>query len=100
MNEKESSIRIASQTFPSFNYIQDRPIAVSASRTEQIVVVSFAVWISIALEEVSRAELLIAVIARKVLRMPCLAECSDHLTDNRLIACIAAAFLHRIDSLS
>lgn len=63
-------------------------------------IVSFAVRIAVALEEVSRAQLLIAVIAREVLRMPCLAQGCDHLTDNRLIARITASFLHRIDSLT
>lgn len=81
-------------------YIQNWTVAVSASWTEKIMIVSFAVRVAVALEEVSRAQLLIAVIARKVLRMPCLAQGCDHLTDNRLIARITTSFLHRIDSLT
>lgn len=81
-------------------YIQNRTVAVGASRTEQVVVVRLAVWIAVALEEVPRAELLVAVVARKVLRMPCLAQGCDHLTNYWLIARVAASFLHRVNSLT
>jgi hypothetical protein len=51
-------------------YIEDRCVAVSASWTEEIVIIWLAIGIAIALEEVSSAELLITVVARKMLRMP------------------------------
>lgn len=88
------------QSFVIELYIQNWTVAVSATWTEEIVVISLAVGISIALEEVSGAQFLIAVIASEVLRVPCLAQCRDHLTDDRLVACVTAAFLHRVDSLT
>lgn len=63
-------------------------------------IVSLAVRRSVALEEVPRAQLLIAVIASEVFRVPCLAQSRDHLTDDRLVACVTAALLHRVDSLT
>ena len=81
-------------------YIQNRPVAVSTPRTEQIVVIGFAVRRAFAFKEVSRAQLLVAVIASEMLWMPSLAQRRDDLTDNRLVACTAAAFLHCVDSLT
>lgn len=56
-------------------------------------IVWFAVRMTVTLEEVSRAQLLAAMIARKVLRMPGLAQCGDHLTDDRLVTSVAASLL-------
>jgi hypothetical protein len=82
------------------SYVQNGPIAVSAPRAKQVVVVSFAVWCTIALEEVSRAQLLVAVIAREMLRVPGFSQRRDNLSDNRLVAGAAAALLHSVDSLT
>lgn len=81
-------------------YIQDWTVAVSTSRAEKVVVISLAVGCSVAFEEVPRAQLLIAMVARKVLRVPCLSKRRDHLTDDRLVACIAASLLHRGNTLT
>lgn len=78
-------------------YIQNGAIAISTSRTKQIVVVLLAVGLSIALEKVARAQLLAAVAASKVLRVPGLAQGRDHLTNDRLLAGVAAALLRCCD---
>lgn len=63
-------------------------------------VIRLAVGVSIALEEVSGAQLLVAVVTCKVLRMPGLAERGNNLSDDRLVASIAASLLGGIDSLA
>lgn len=63
-------------------------------------VVQFAVRLSVALKEVPSAQLLVAVAARKVLRVPGLAQRRDHLADDRLLAGVAAALLCRRHSAS
>jgi len=80
--------------------VQDGAIAVGAPRAKQIVVVRFAIGEAVALEEIAGSQLLAAVVARKVLRMPGLAQGGDHLAHNGLLAGIAAALLHGIDSLA
>lgn len=55
---------------------------------------------AVAFEEVARAQLLRTVIARKVLRMPGLAQCRNHLANDWLVAGIAAALLRRGHSLA
>lgn len=54
---------------------------------------------AVAFEKVARAQLFLAVVARKVLWMPGLAERCDNLADNWLITGTAAALLQRIYSL-
>lgn len=76
-------------------YIQNSSVAISAPRTKQVVVVLLTVRLSVPLEEVLRAQLLVAVAASKVLRVPRLAQCRDHLTHNRLLASVAAPLLRR-----
>ena len=63
-------------------------------------VVRLAVRIAVPLEEVPRAQLLRAVIAREVLRMPSLAKGRNDLADDRLIARVAASLLGRVNSLA
>lgn len=63
-------------------------------------VVRLAVRMAVALKEVARAQLLRAVVARKVLRMPGLAQRRDHLADDRLVAGVAASLLCGGDSLA
>lgn len=60
-------------------YIEDGSVAVGAARREQVVVVGLAVGPTLALEEVPGAELLVAVGAGEVLRVPCLPQGGDHL---------------------
>jgi hypothetical protein len=81
-------------------YIQNWTVTVCASGTEKVVVVSLAIWISIAFEEVSRAKLLIAVIASEMLWMPSLAQSGDHLTHDGFVASVAATFLHSVHTLT
>lgn len=59
--------------------IQDRSVAVGASGREQVVIVRLAVWPAVALEEIPCTELLVAMCAGEVLRMPCLAQRGDDL---------------------
>lgn len=81
-------------------FIQDRPITVGTAGTEEVVVVRLAVRVAIALEEVPRAELLVAVVAREVFRVPGLAERRDDLADDRLVAGVAAALLRGVHTLA
>lgn len=81
-------------------HIQDGSIAVTAAWTEEVVIISLTIWISIALKEIPRAELLVAVIACKMLRMELLAERCDDLTYDRLLAARATSFLLCVDSLT
>ena len=80
-------------------YIQDRTVTVSTSGTEQVVVVRFAVRLPIPFEEVARPQLLGAVGAREVLRMPRLSQGGDDLPHDRLLAGVAASLLARVDPL-
>lgn len=64
---------------PSRPYVENRPVAVSAAGREQVVIVRLAVGMTLPLEEVTRAQLLVAVSAREVFRMPRLAQGSYHL---------------------
>lgn len=63
-------------------------------------VVRFTVWLTVPLKEVPRAQLLVAVIARKVLRVPRLAQRRDHLAHDRFLAGVAASLLRRRYSAS
>lgn len=63
-------------------------------------VIGLAVGVSIPLEEVPGAQLLVAVVASEVLRVPSLAEGRYNLPYDGLIACIAAPLLGGIDSLA
>lgn len=56
-------------------------------------VVLLAIRLAVALKEVLGAQLLAAVVAGKVFRVPGLAQGRDHLANNRLLAGIAAALL-------
>lgn len=77
----------------SFLYIQDGSVAVRASGTEQVVIIGLAVRVSVPLEEVPRTQLLVAVIASKVLRMPSFSKSRNHLADDRFLARVTAALL-------
>lgn len=81
-------------------YVQDRPVAVGTPGAEQIVVVGLAVRLSIPLEEVPRAQLLGAVRAGKVLRVPGLSQRGDDLSDDGLLAGVATALLAGINPLA
>lgn len=99
-HKNNRKIRERTEEFFEETYVQDRAVAVSASRAEEVVVVGLAVGLSIALEEVPRAQLLGAVGAREVLRMPGFAQGSNDLTNDGFFAGVAAAFLAGIDSLA
>jgi len=51
-------------------------------------------------EKVACAQLLGTMVARKVLRMPGLAQGRDHLANNRFVTGITAPFLGGVDSLT
>lgn len=61
-------------------------------------VVLLAVRLAVALKEVARAQLLVAVAARKVLGVPGLAQRRNDLAHNRLLARVAAALLRGGDA--
>lgn len=48
-------------------------------------IVRLAIRVTLPLEEVARAELLIAVGAREMFRMPRLAQCGNHLRSENMI---------------
>lgn len=81
-------------------FIKDGTVAVGTSRGEEVVVVRLAVGAAVALEEVPGSELLSAVGAREVLRMPRPAERRDHLSDDGFLAGVAASLLRGLDSLA
>lgn len=81
-------------------FIEDGAVAVSASRREQIMVVRLAVWSAIALEEVPRAQLLVAVGAGEVFRVPRATQRCYDLPNDRLLAGVAASLLGRLYSLA
>lgn len=56
--------------YRSVAHIQNRSIAVSTPRREQIVIIGLTIRTTVALEEVPRSELLGAVSAGEMLRMP------------------------------
>lgn len=80
-------------------YVQYGSVAVRAPGREQVVVVRFAVRPAVTLEEIACTQLLRAMRACKVLRMPCLAQRRDHLADDRLVARRAAALLSCVHAL-
>ncbi len=63
-------------------------------------VIGFAVRMPVAFEEVAGAQLLVAMGADKMLRVPGFAKGRDHLADDGLVAGAAASLLGRIDALS
>lgn len=83
-----------------YAFIQDRSIAVSASRRKEVVIIRLAVWPAVLLEEVPRAQLLGAMSASEVLRMPSAAQRCDHLSDDGFLASVAASLLGSLYSLS
>lgn len=86
--------------FPDKTYVQDRPVAVGAPGAEQVVVVGLAVRLPIALEEIPRAELLGAVRAGEVLRVPGLTQGRNDLPDDGFLAGVAAALLAGVHALT
>lgn len=66
-------------------YIKNGSIAVSAAGREQIVIIRLAIRMALSFKEVSRAQLLVAVGAREVFRMPCLTQGRYHLCKNMLL---------------
>lgn len=63
-------------------------------------VVRFAVRMTVTFEEVTGAQLLFAVTAEEVLRVPGLAQRRYHLADDRLVARITASLLGRVHTLA
>lgn len=62
-------------------------------------VVRLAVGMAVPFEEIPSPQLLVAVGAHEMFRVPCLAEGRYHLADDRLIARRTASFLSRVDAL-
>ena len=71
--------RLAPAPYPG-THIQNGPVAVVAARREEVVIVLFTVGLSIPLEEVPGADLLLAVGADEVLRVPGPPHGRHHLT--------------------
>lgn len=66
-------------------YIENRSVTISATRREQVMIVRLAVRVTLPLEEVPRAQLLVAVSACEVFRMPRLAQGRYHLCSKNII---------------
>lgn len=81
-------------------FIKNGPVAVSATRREQIMIVRFAVRMTLPLEEVPCTQLLVAVSTCEMFWMPRLAQCRYHLAHDRLLAGAAASFLGCVDTLA
>lgn len=82
------------------SYVEDGPVAVGASGREEVVVVGLTVGTPVPLEEVARAQLLRAVGAGEVLRMPGAAQRRDDLPHDGLVASTAAPLLRRAHPLA
>jgi hypothetical protein len=74
------------------SYVENGPVAVGAARRKQIVVVGLAVGRAVALKEVARAQLRVALLASEVLRVPGLAQRRDHLACRRNLSILMAFF--------
>lgn len=85
---------------PVLTYVQNWAVAIRASRTEQVVIIGFAVGFSIAFEEIAGSQLLGAMRTGEMFRMPRLPQSGDHLTDDRLLAGAAAALLASVNTLA
>jgi hypothetical protein len=70
----------------NYAFIFDGPVAISASRREQVVIVVFAIRSSRTFEEVSMTQLLSAMRAGEMLWVPHLAQGDYHLANNGFIA--------------
>lgn len=66
-------------------YIKNRPVAVSATRREQVMIIRFAVRMTFPLEEVPCTQLLVAVSTCEVFWMPRLAQCRYYLRSKNII---------------
>lgn len=78
------------------DFIQYGPVAVVAAWGEQVVVIRLTVRLSITLEEVPGADLLLTVSAHKVFRVPRAAHGSDHLSYDGLTAGTANSLSYRL----
>lgn len=81
-------------------FVEDGTVAVGASGGEEIMVIRLAVGMSFPLEEVPGAQLLITMSAGEMLRVPCLPQGGDHLSDDRLLAGAAASLLSSVHPLT
>lgn len=63
-------------------------------------IIRFTVRFPVPLEEVPRPQLLGAMRAGEVLRVPCFTQSSDDLAHDGLLAGVAAALLARVDPLA
>ncbi|KYN38792.1 hypothetical protein ALC56_06791 [Trachymyrmex septentrionalis] len=84
-------------------YIENGPVAVSATRREQVMIVRFAVRMTFPLEEVPCTQLLVAMSTREVFWMPRFAQGCYHLRSKniiKLLAGAAASFLGCVDTLA
>lgn len=81
-------------------FVENGTVAVSATRRKEIVIIGFAVGVSLSLEEIPRAQFLIAMSTREVFRVPGLTQGRDHLANDRFLAGTAASLLRGIYSLT
>lgn len=96
----EEMLRMPRLLQSRYAFIEDGAVAVGTTRREQVVVVRLAVGPAIALEEVPRSQLLVAVGTGEVFRMPGPSQRGDHLSDDGLLAGVAASLLRGLDSLA
>lgn len=82
----EEMFRVPCPVQSRHHFIKDGPVAVVAARREEVVIVLLAVGLPVPLKEVPRADLLLAVGADEVLRVPGFPHGCNYLPSNRLLA--------------
>lgn len=88
----EKMIRMPRLVQCSDAFIKDWPVAVSAARREEVVVIGLTIRLTIAFKKVLSAQFMATVSANKVLRVPCPSQCCYHLPDDGLVASGATSF--------
>lgn len=81
-------------------FIEDGTVTVGTSWRKQVVIIAFAVWLPITLEEVLSAQFLLTVNASEMLWMPGFCQSSDYLSNDWLATCCATSLLSRVNALA
>jgi hypothetical protein len=98
--KKRLSHRLQEQPPPYATYIQNRTITVGTTWTEQIMIIWFTIRKTVPFKKVTCTQLLVAMVTRKVLWMPGLAQSGDHLSNNWFVASVTTPLLGGIHPLT
>lgn len=96
----EEVLRVPSFLQRGYAFVENGAVAVGATGREKIVIVGLAVGLTLPLEEVPRSQLLVAVGAREVFRVPRFSQGGDHLSHDGLLAGAAASLLSSVHTLT